>query len=80
MPTSEVIFGSELYRHDETSEVMRVESASMEDNWVTLTDKDSFTRTGFVRVWRGTIDQFKAQWTRVSEINDRENFSLKMGT
>lgn len=69
MPCSEVVLGLK-YRHDETGNVMKIESASVPalDNQVTLTSEDCFGLQGiFCRIWRGSWDDFLQQWSVYNE-------------
>lgn len=81
MPTNEVILGA-LYIHDESHEVMKLDSGSTMsvDDWVTLVDPEQFCKHGFAYVWRGTWNAFLEQWTQYVQpelaLNPKEYFKV----
>lgn len=68
MPSDDVILGA-YYTHDKSGEKMRMISASVPelDNTVRMIEPDMFPSKGFMggfaRMWTGSWDDFKEEWT-----------------
>ena len=58
------------YIHKETGDVMRLNAASMIDQWVELIDPVRYGRNGFRRSWFGTLREFYADWAIGSEVTE----------
>jgi hypothetical protein len=67
MPTSNIVIG-QLYKHDDSGIIMKLESASIPDQDIQLTEPSCYAkRNRFVTSWRGELSLFKAEWSDLDE-------------